>query len=620
MTFAQYIGRTLPDGRGSVRSVGRRKRLPHLLLLALGSAAMLYAQTANTCSCGANPPGPPPNREQHPYANAPEDMRPFSKFTVPYYENYGSLVQYNGAARDVPTVKPEDVNEVRIGFLGPVENHPDQRLGQAMLHGAQLAIEEANGRGAYGGKPFKLMVHNDQAIWGASSNEMVKMAYDEKVWAMLGSIGADSTHIALRVSLKAEVPIVNSASTDPTIPETIIPWYLTTIQDDRVQGYTLARRIYSDVGLKKIALLRINDRYGRFGVLKFKDASRRLGHPVMIEQKYLAGDTDFRRALRIINESGADGIVIWGDAAPAGNILKQMREMGMKQRVFGSFRVLGDDMLRNAGDAAEGLEIVFPFDPTRDDPPWLAFNSRFEKRFGSRPDVFASLAYDTMNILLQAVCRAGLNRGKIRDALTAVENYKGVTGDMVFDPNCKNMVPMYLATVHGGKYQFRRYPMQVPYARVGEGGVQYNGPPIADSPAGSMRIGIFGPDAEAVVARISPLLAPYRGRYSLIAVPSDVPWGKASTGLVNLIYDREALGLIATDRNSSHLAEQLAAKSFVPLIAVTADHTVTSVNIPWVIRLPADTPIEDALSRFLAAAEKSGPNRGRLREILFSTN
>jgi ABC-type branched-subunit amino acid transport system substrate-binding protein len=489
-----------------------------------------------------------------------------------------------------------------------------------MLHGAQLAIEEANARGAYGGKPFKLMVHNDQAIWGASSNEMVKLAYDDKVWAMLGSISGDSTHIALRVSLKAEVPIVNSAATDPTIPETIIPWYLTTIQDDRVQGYTLARRIYSDVGLKKIALLRVNDRYGRFGVIKFKDASRRLGHPVLIEQKYLAADTDFRRALRINNDSGADGIVLWGDAAPAGTILKQMREMGMKQRVFGSFRVLGDDLLRNAGDAAEGLEIVFPFDPTRDDPAWLAFNQRFEKRFHTRPDVFASLAYDTMNILLQAVCRAGLNRGKIRDALTAVESYKGVTGDMVFDPNCKNMVPMYLATVRGGKYQFRRYPMQIPYAKVGEDGVHYNGPPIANSPAGAIPIGIFGPNAEAVAAQMSPLLAPYHGRYGLVAVPSDVPWGKASTGLVDLIYNRQVLGLIATDRNASHLAEQLAAKSFVPLIAVSDDHTLTSVNVPWVVRLPLNTPLEDALFRFLAAAEKSGPNRGRLREILFSAN
>jgi hypothetical protein len=133
-----------------------------------------------------------------------------------------------------------------------------------------------------------------------------------------------------------------------------------------------------------------------------------------------------------------------------------------------------------------------------------------------------------------------------------------------------------------------------------------------------MRIGIFGPDAERVVARISPLLAPYHGRYSLVAVASDVPWGKASTGLVQLIYDQEALGLIATDRNASHLAEQLAAKSFVPLIAVSADHTLTSVNIPWVLRLPADTPIEDALSRFLAAAEKSGPNRGRLLRWMFA--
>ena len=125
-----------------------------VFFLCIFSAGNLSAQT---CACGANPPGPPANRELHPYANAPEDMRPYSKFTVPYYEHYGKLVEYNGSARDVPTVKPEEVDEVRIGFLGPVENHPDQRLGSAMLHGAQLAIEEANARGAYGGKPFNLM-------------------------------------------------------------------------------------------------------------------------------------------------------------------------------------------------------------------------------------------------------------------------------------------------------------------------------------------------------------------------------------------------------------------------------------------------------------------------------
>ncbi len=591
---------------------------PMQWLIALLAAASSWGQTAAPCSCGANPPGPPPNRELRPYANAPEDMRPFSRFTVPYYEHYQTLVEYNGAARDVPTVKPEEIDEVRIGFLGPVENHPDERLGRMMLHGAQLAIEEANAAGGYGGKPFKLMVHNDQAVWGASSNEIVKMAYDEKVWAMLGSISGDSTHIALRVTLKAEVPIVNSAATDPTIPETIIPWYLTTLQDDRVQSYTLARRIYTDLGLQRIALLRVNDRYGRFGVLKFKDASRRLGHPVVIEQKYMPADRDFRRALRIIGESDADGIVLWGDAEAAGTILKQMREMGMKQRVFGSFRVLGDDLLRVAGPAAEGLEVVFPFDPTRDDPAWLAFRARFQKRFGGPPEVFASLAYDTMNILLQAICRAGLNRGRIRDALTGVESYKGVTGDMVFDPNCKNIVPLYLASVRGGRFEFRRYSMQAPYAKVGEGGVNYNGPPIADAPAGAARIVILGPEAAKVAAGLSPAIESLQGRYSLVAVASDVPWGKASTELVRAIYEDRALALIATDRNSSHLAEQLAVKAFVPLIAISADHDLTSVNIPWVFRLPAGTPVQTALRCLIDAAGKAGPNRARLRDALAS--
>src|ERR1035438_8632051 len=181
------------------------------------------------------------------------------------------------------------------------------------------------------------------------------MVYDEGDWAIFGGINSETTHIILRVALRAEIPIVNSASTDPTIPETYIPWYFTDIQDDRVQCFTLARRIFTELGLKRVALLRVNNRYGRFGVIKFRDAARRLGHPVVIEQKFLPGDTDFRRALRIIQDSRADGIVVWADEAQAAGILLQMRELGMKQRVFGSYRTLGDELLAKGGPAAEGF-------------------------------------------------------------------------------------------------------------------------------------------------------------------------------------------------------------------------------------------------------------------------
>jgi len=575
------------------------------------------------CSCGTNPPGPPAPRSLKPYTGAPDDLRPFSKFTTPYYENYQDLIEYNGAARDLPDPDLKDLSEIRIGFIGPLFAHRDQAMGNRMLNGATLAIDEANSAGGYCGKPFKLMLHNDSAIWGAASNEIVKMVYDDKVWAMFGSISGDTTHIALRVTLKTETPLVNSASTDPTIPETIIPWYFTDLQDDRLQGYTLARHIFSELGLKRVAILRVNDRYGRFGVLKFRDAARRLGHPVVIEQKFLPGDTDFRRELGIIEDSRVDAIVLWTDIGPTAMILQQMQELGMKQRVFGGHRTIGDELVKLAGTAAEGFEAVFPYDPTRADSRWQDFNLRYEARFQEKPDHFAALAYDAMQVLLNAICRAGLNKGRIRDALTGVTRYKGVTGDMIFDPNCKNIAPLFLARVHGGRIGYRPITLEKPYARVTEDGAQYAGPALPDEQTRSVRIGVFGPRADEIIrsSEVVKMLqqANRKGeKLALVAIPSQLSWGQASAGLVDAIYQRHAIALIALDRPSSHLAEQIAVKAFVPVIAICSDRALTTTNIPWIFRLPEGTPLEQALRCLAEAIDRAGPNRGAVRDLLSS--
>jgi hypothetical protein len=101
-------------------------------------------------------------------------------------------------------------------------------------------------------------------------------------------------------------------------------------------------------------------------------------------------------------------------------------------------------------------------------------------------------------------------------------------------------------------------------------------------------------------------------------ISSDAPWGKASAELVKLIYEDHALAILATDRNASHLAEQLGVKAFVPVMAISADRDLTAVNIPRVFRLPTGTPVGDALRCLTDAADRAGPNRGRLRDELAS--
>ena len=607
------------------------------------------AQDVHHCDCGAHPPGPPRDRVVEPYAGEPADLSPYAKFAAPYDLNYVHPNIYSGAGRDLP--EPADITEVRIGFFGPIEHNPEQAFGLRMLHGAQLAVEEWNAGGGYGGKPFHLMLHNDYdnwqakavygedrptdpTIWGSASNEVVKMVYDDKDWAIFGSISSESTHIALRVALRAEIPLVNSASTDPTIPETYIPWYFTDLQDDRVQCLTLARRIFTELGLKRVAILRVNNRYGRFGVIKLRDASRRLGHPIVIEQKYMPGDTDFARALKVIQSSRADAIVLWGDEAPAAGILKQMRAMGMKQRVFGSYRTLGPELVTKAGDAAEGFEAVFPYDPTRQDPKWISFQQRFEARFHEPPEQFASLAYDAMNALLESICKAGLNRARIHDALADIETYDGVTGHQVFDPNQKNVSPMYLGTVNSGSIRYRVATMEkaqppsqaevapkvVPYARVGEDGVSYAGPHRAS--VADVRVVVFGPNASEVAgsADVQRVLAAANpgATWHVVPIDSKQNWGVASTQLVHALMDQHALAVVALDRNAAHLSEQLALKAFVPVIALSDDKTLTSTNVPWIFRMGQQASAARAIELLRAAVAKSGVNPEHLRSVLAS--
>jgi phosphoribosylcarboxyaminoimidazole (NCAIR) mutase len=78
------------------------------------------------------------------------------------------------------------------------------------------------------------------------------------------------------------------------------------------------------------------------------------------------------------------------------------------------------------------------------------------------------------------------------------------------------------------------------------------------------------------------------------------------------------LALIALDRLSSHLAEQIAVKSFVPVVAISSDRALTSTNIPWIFRLPQGTPLSQALQTLSSAIEQAGPNRASIRELLAS--
>ena len=134
--------------------------------------------------------------------------------------------------------------------------------------------------------------------------------------------------------------------------------------------------------------------------------------------------------------------------------------MGMRQPVFGSDRLVSDEFLRIAGQAADGVIATYLYDPTSEDPILRDFNRRYRERFDEEPESFAAHAYDGMKIMIGAVRRAGLNRVRIRDELTGFSSYHGVTGEIILDERWDDIGPIWMAEVRDGRFHFFPSPLE----------------------------------------------------------------------------------------------------------------------------------------------------------------
>ena len=546
-------------------------------------------------------------RRHSAYGQGSGEVDPFGH-VKPYKTHFLEQMEYTGPGRAIP--EPKDVKSVKIGFIGPIEStvsvatggkSHEEILGRKMLQGARLAIEQANAQGGYLKRkiPFELVVSNDNGLWGASGNEVIKMAYKDKVWAIMGTIDGANTHIAIRVALKAEVPMMNSGDSDPTLVETNIPWIVRCLGDDRKQGYLLVSYLYRKLGLKRVGIIRASNRYGRFGVREIIDMSRRMGHPIPLEMAYRVGGEDFSLQLKRLKGANVEAIIHWGDAADGARIVNQMRKMGMKHPYFTSGRCVSDEFVKIAGANAAGVICTFPWNPDRKDKKLDAFRDAFQKRFTQAPETYASHAYDGMNMVLWAIQSAGLNRAKIRDLLAhRPKAWPGVTGDIPLSAVLDDMGEVFLAKRENNAWKYySRKDLRIPPAKVETVPIGYFGPSDPNDPRG----GDMWLAAQWAIEQANAA-GGYQGKaFKLLPAWSKSPWSNGVKDLFTLVYKQRVCAIVGgIDGPSTHLAEQVVAKAQLALISpVSSDPTVNFVNVPWIF----STAPGDHLSAGPLAAE-----------------
>ena len=107
---------------------------------------------------------------------------------------------------------------------------------------------------------------------------------------------------------------------------------------------------------------------------------------------------------------------------------------------------IDDDILRRAGEAAEGLMFPLPpFDRTSEKEPVVGFVNRYMDTYQQAPDTFAAHGYDAMRIAIEVMRLVKVPEvGEIKKALQfGVSEFMGVTGPILFDDHGANSQGQY---------------------------------------------------------------------------------------------------------------------------------------------------------------------------------
>ena len=123
-------------------------------------------------------------------------------------------------------------------------------------------------------------------------------------------------------------------------------------------------------------------------------------------------------------------------------------------RIIGGNGLNSPGLIKNAGDAAEGVIVGAAWNISSKAPLNVKFVNDYTKKYNRAPDQFAAQAYAGVQIAYQAAKAAGDSgdRKALRDALVKVKNIDTVLGRFSFTEGRDASHTGIVQEIKGGKF------------------------------------------------------------------------------------------------------------------------------------------------------------------------
>ncbi|RXT48161.1 branched chain amino acid ABC transporter substrate-binding protein [Bosea sp. Tri-44] len=338
---------------------------------------------------------------------------------------------------------------IKLGFIGPLSGGNAQQ-GLSARNGFQLAIDQANASGL----PFKIepVILDDAANPQTGVAAAIKLTNDPQVIAAAGHWNSGVALATIPVFQRAGVPFIVWGAISPKITERNNPMVSRVATTLVNTNEPLAKWAAEKVG-KKIAIVSDTSDYGAANTQNFEKFYKAAGGSIIATEAAPVGTTDFRALLTKIKAASPDAIYFGGVVTEAGLVRQQMVELGMKQPMIGVDGFHDPAFIKIAAAAAEGTVVGIAKE--KDNPQVAKLRDDYAAaKFAEPSTTYTKNAYDTANILIAAIRKAG-TKDKVAIAKAIRETqHDGALGHTSFDENGQTKLPveLELRTVKNGAW------------------------------------------------------------------------------------------------------------------------------------------------------------------------
>lgn len=354
----------------------------------------------------------------------------------------------------------QQIDQLKVGLIVELSGERSA-IGISSKNAAELAVAELNRRGGIdaGGarRKVRLIIYDNKSDVNKTVEGVKSLVQTDRVSVI---IGPNASKFAIPAAAKAEElnkVLISPWSTDIKTTLTKIgkpkKFVFRVAYTDIFQGSVLAKFAFSTLKSKRVAILYDSSS----DVLKgqadiFSKTFKLEGGKIVAEETYKSGDKDFTNQLTRIKNTNPDLIFLpsYYDLAPAQ--IKQAHKLGIKAPFLGTDAWGNEQLLQQCGIDCEGYYFSSHFAADSTAPMTKTFVAQYNQLYGTNADDVAALTYDAFG-MLDAI--SGINdfqSSTIRDALSGLARYEGVTGNIRYEGTGDPIKSTMIMKISKGKF------------------------------------------------------------------------------------------------------------------------------------------------------------------------